>query len=154
MPKRRQSRYHVTMYDFKDTDLMAKVAEGGAEGLRAREVAEAMGMDDEDGDGTRAIGMRFAWMKRYGMLNQSDSGLWTLTDGADRVMSAQRLAAMTEVIQAVPDESMVEIMAHVTSRYRLGDPMVASLLRREFQYGTSPRSHVWGSTPDRRRRRF
>jgi len=36
----------------------------------------------------------------------------------------------------------------------LGDPMVASLLRREFQYGTSPRSHVWGSTPDRRRRRF
>jgi hypothetical protein len=34
-------------------------------------------------------------------------------------------------------------MAHVTTRYRLGDPLMATMLRREFAYGTSPRSTVW-----------
>jgi hypothetical protein len=37
----------------------------------------------------------------------------------------------------------VDIMSHVTARYRLGEPMMAQLLRREFAYGTSPRSSVW-----------
>jgi hypothetical protein len=34
---------------------------------------------------------------------------------------------------------MVEVMSHVTSRYRLGDPVIASLLRREFLFGTQKR---------------
>lgn len=145
MPKRdrTQQRHHVSVFDYKDTDLMAHLAATSATGMTSTEVAEAMGMDN--GDGARAVGMRFAWMKKYGMLAFDEkTRMWTLTPGADRVMAAQKAAAMTTVIERVPDESMVEIMAHVTARYRLGDPMVASLLRREFQYGTSPRSRVWG----------
>ena len=145
MPKRdvTATRHHLTVLDYKDTDLMAKVSEGGGEGVTAAELAEAIGI--ANGDGIRAVGMRFAWMKKFGMLDYDEKKhLWTLTDGADRVMAAQQIAAMTTVIEKVPDESMVEIMAHVTSRFRLGDPMVATMLRREFQYGTSPRSRVWG----------
>lgn len=143
MAKNNKSKSRVTVFDYKDTDLMAHLANTSAEGMTASDVAEEMGFQDDDG--TRAVGMRFAWMRKYGMLKYDEkTKLWTLTNGADRVMTAQKLAAMTEVIEKVPDEQMVEVMAHVTSRYRLGDPMMASLLRREFQYGTNPHSRVWG----------
>jgi len=134
---------HVTVYDFRDTDIMAHLAATSALGMTSAEIAEAMGFDVEEA--TRAVGIRLSWMKRYGMLTLDDkTNLWSMTNGADRVMAAQKVAAMTEVIEKVPDESMVEVMAHVTSRYRLGDPMMASLLRREFVYGTSRRSRAWG----------
>lgn len=140
---RRKSNIHVSVYDFKDTDLMAHLAATSALGMTAVEVSEAMGFDPEDG--TRAIGMRFAWMKKYGMLNYDEkTHIWSLTNGAERVMSAQKTAAMTAVVEKFPDESMVEVMANITSRYRLGDPMTAALLRREFVYGTSRRSRAWG----------
>jgi hypothetical protein len=143
MPKRdiTAQQHHASVYDFKDTDLMAKVA--AQSGITAHDVATDLGWDN--GDGTRAIAMRFAWMRKYGMLALSEETReWTLTEGGQRVMAAHKAAALTQVIEAVPDESMVEVMAHVTSRFRLGDPMMAHLLRREFLYGTSPRSRVWG----------
>jgi hypothetical protein len=141
--QRRQSNVHVSVYDFKDTDLMAHLAATSALGLTAAETAEAMGLNPEEG--TRAVGMRFAWMKKYGMLSYDEkTKLWSLTNGAERVMTAQKTAAMTEVIERFPDESMVEVMANITSRYRLGDPMTAALLRREFVYGTARRSRAWG----------
>jgi len=34
---------------------------------------------------------------------------------------------------------MVEVMAHVAKRYRFGDPIIATMLRREFAYGTRRR---------------
>jgi hypothetical protein len=145
MAKTRQSQnnHHASVYDFKDTDLMLKVADQGASGISAADLAADLGWTDRDG--TRAIGMRFAWMKKYGMLDYDDKHhLWVISQGGERVIAAQRAAALTSTIEAVPDESMVEVMAHVTSRFRLGDPMVAHLLRREFIYGTSPKSRVWG----------
>jgi len=145
MPKTRQSNsnHHASVYDFKDTDLMLKVAAQGASGITSADIAADMGWDDHDG--IRAIGMRFAWMKKYGMLKYDDKNhLWVISEGGERVIAAHRSAAMTQVIEAVPDESMIEVMAHVTSRFRHGDPLVAHLLRREFMYGTSPRSKVWG----------
>lgn len=142
MASRQETTHHVTVYDFRDTELMAKLNEQGASGATAVDIAESLGMSG--GDGTRAVGMRMAWMRKYGMVEYDEKHhLWVLSKGGERVMESQMRAAMTKVIEAVPDESMVDVMAHVTSRYRLGDPMVAHLLRREFLYGTSPRSAIW-----------
>lgn len=146
MAKRRQpSQYHVSIYDYKDTDLMAHLASTSTDGMSSHEIAQEMGLvKNEEDDGAQSVGVRLSWMRRFGMVAfDGERKLWTLTDGAERVMEAQKIAAMTRTIEAVPDESMVEVMAHVTSRYRLGDPMMAALLRREFQYGTSPRSRAW-----------
>jgi hypothetical protein len=48
-------------------------------------------------------------------------------------------ASTHKVIERIPDESLVEVMAHVTSRFRLGDPVNAQLLRREFMFETQKR---------------
>lgn len=124
----------LSVYDFRDMDLMLKLVEGSA---TAKELADEMGMGE---DGTRNVGIRFAWMRRFGMLVLDEkSRHWSLSDGGARVAQAQIRAAARNSIEKIPDEEMVEVMAHVTSRYRLGDPMTAAMLRREFQYGTSPR---------------
>jgi hypothetical protein len=124
---------HASVYDFRDTDLMMKLKE--MEGGTSADLADEVGMDGY----TQAIGVRLAWMKRYGMVVQEKSGVWLLSQGGGRVIEAHLRAAMQQVIERVPDESMIEVMSHITGRYRLGDPMVAAMLRREFQYGTSPR---------------
>jgi hypothetical protein len=124
----------LTVYDFRDMDLMAHLAQGPA---TARQLSETLGLDDE---GVRHVAIRFAWMKRFGMLDLNDkTRQWSLSDGGGRVMASQHKAVAKNRIDKIPDEEMIEVMAHVTSRFRLGDPMTAAMLRREFQYGTSPK---------------
>ena len=123
--------------DFRDTDLLWKLAQQGASGVEARELAQELGASE---DGAHGVGSRLAWMRRYGMVAYDEKKkLWTPTQAAERVLASTVRASRMQAIESIPDEQMVEVMAHVTSRYRLGDPMTAALLRREFQYGTSPR---------------
>jgi hypothetical protein len=131
----------LTLYDFRDLDLMMKLEEtGGASGATTAEFAEALGMGDE----VLAVRGRSSWMRRYGMIDYNEeTRLWTLSDGGERVVSAKLRAAAAKTVDTVPDESMIDVMAHVTSRYRQGDEMMATMLRREFAFGTNPRSRVW-----------
>jgi hypothetical protein len=131
----------LTLYDFRDLDLMLKLEEAsGAEGATTQELADALGMDDD----SHAVGTRSAWMRRYGFFDfDEEKRLWTLSAGGKRIAQAKLRAAAANKIDAVPDEALVGVMAHVTSRYRLGDPMMATMLRREFAFGTSPHSAAW-----------
>lgn len=132
---------HLTLYDFRDVDLMHKLAaEGGAGGLTSKELAEALGMPDD----VQAVGMRSAWMRRYGFFDfDEERKLWTLSDGGERIIEADTKASAIEKLDELPDEAMVDVMAHVTSRYRHGETLNATLLRREFAYGTAPHSAAY-----------
>lgn len=127
----------ASLYDFRDLDLMIKLADsaGGPHSeVTAQELAESLGFED-----AREISTRLSWMRRYGMLGYSEERhAWSLSRGGERVIESRLRAAKARAIDSVPDESLVEVMAHVTARYRLGDPMIAQLLRREFLFGTKP----------------
>src|SRR5262245_48233084 len=130
----------ISLYDFKDTDLMLKLQELGA--VSSKDLASEMGLN---GEATQAAGIRLAWMKRFGMVVfDPKTRLWALSRGGGRVLAAKRRAALKDLVDAMPEGELIEAMAYITSRYRLGDPMVAHMLRREFIYGTSPRSSVKG----------
>lgn len=135
----RRSTRHATLYDFRDLDLMLKVAEesNGSKGVSTHELADLLGFDEGD---NRPVGIRLAWMRRYGMV-AFDEGerLWRLSPGGRRVATAQLRSREIKLVDELPDESMVEVMAHVTSRYRHGRGMLAHLLRREFLFGTRGR---------------
>ena len=103
------------------------------------ELADQIGMAGN----AQAVSSRASWMKRYGMFDYVSPGLWTLSAAGLRVVTAKRQAAALRSVGDVPEESLVDVMSHVTARYRLGDPMMAHMLRREFLYGTSPKSRVW-----------
>ena len=42
-------------------------------------------------------------------------------------------------LEKLEDEDWIDVMAHVTSHYWHGSPMVATMLRREFAFGTQRR---------------
>jgi hypothetical protein len=140
-----------SLYDFRDLDLMLKIAdEGDNEGwVETRELARALGVAEEDS--SSGVAIRLSWMRRYGMLEfDEEHRCWRLSVGGERVVNAKLRAAKAKAIDAIPDEQLVDVMAHVTTRYRLGDPVMATMLRREFAYGTAPQSHVRNGKRKRR----
>ena len=127
---------HATLYDFRDLDLLLKLeAEANDEGwLDTEHMARTLGFEE-----AQRVAPRLNWMRRYGMLEFDPAKrMWRLTPAADRVTRARLKAAQTRTLEALPDESMVEVMAAVTGRYLHGAPMIAHMLRREFLYGTQP----------------
>lgn len=128
----------ASLYDFRDLDLMLKLdADANDEGwIETEYLAGALGLDD----GNRNVAMRLAWMRRYGMIERDEAkGLWRLSQGGRRVVEAKLRAAAKRDLETLPDEAMIEVMANVTHRYRFADAMTATMLRREFLFGTQRR---------------
>lgn len=135
----RKRPHGATLYDFRDLDIMYHIEElANGAGVDVHELAEVMGFDAEEGG--RNMGIRLAWMRRYGMVAFDDSSRhWALSKSGKRVVAAQMKAPALKVVQEMPDELMIETMAHVTSRFQRGDTMLGHMLRREFKYGTGLR---------------
>jgi len=133
-----------SLYDFRDLDIMLKLAEEGDEEgwVQTRSMASALGIPEDDK--INGLGGRLAWMRRYGMLDFDEQRkLWRLSRSGARITESKLRAAAATQIDRVPDEALVDVMAHVTTRFRLGDPLMAHMLRREFEWGTAPRSRIW-----------
>lgn len=130
----RQNGRGASLYEFRDLDLLFQLHEAGDdEGwTETQALAQAIGLPDN----LQGVGSRLSWMRRYGMTERSQDGLWRPTPGAERVRQARIRAAAQRTLEALPEESMIETMAAVTARYRLADPMIAAMLRREFLFGT------------------
>ena len=131
----RQNGRGASLYEFRDLDLMHKIAAEGS--IQTVELAQAIGLGD---DHNANVGIRLAWMRRLGMLTRDPkSGLWRLSRGGERIVEARLRAAALDELQALPEEAMVATMASVVSRYRLLDATTAAMLRREFMFGTQRR---------------
>src|SRR5262245_21204483 len=129
-------KHSADLYAFRDLDLMLKLAAEGGE-AETWELTEAMGFGEQDRQG---LAVRLSWMRRYGMLSfDQDRRLWTLSKSGERITEARKKAAGISQVEKLPDEKMVDVMAHVTSRYRHGDRALANMLRREFLFGTKRR---------------
>jgi hypothetical protein len=138
MAKQRVRPTHASLYDFRDLDLMYRLAESENGGINSLELAEELGFDAEEGG--RPVGMRLAWMRKYGMVVFDENHrTWQLSQGGRRVVSAADRAPALKIVDKMPDEQMVEVMAHVTSRFQRGETMLGHMLRREFLYGTKKR---------------
>ena len=139
MARRQAPAHHATLYDFRDLDIMYKIheASNGA-GVDSRELAELLGFEAEEG--APNIGIRLAWMRRYGMVAfDQNTRHWALSRSGERVVNSQLRAPELRVVKEMPDEKMIEVMALVTSRYHRGETMIGNMLRREVLYGTKRR---------------
>lgn len=116
--------------EFRDLDLLLKLKDTGP--IVSKDLAGELGADEFGS----IIGRRLGWMRHYGMLERDDDGLWSLSDGGRRVAWARTRAALINDLEKLPAEELIEVMAAVTARWRTGDPMISTMLRREFIFGT------------------
>ena len=120
--------------EFRDFDLMARLKDTGP--IPSKELAGELGFEELGSH----LGRRLGWMRRYGMLDRDpETKLWSLSESGSRVMYARRRARLMDELGALPEEELIEVMAQVMARYRLGQPMVADMMRREFVYATANR---------------
>jgi hypothetical protein len=126
----------ASLYHFRDLDLLQKILKEVDESgwIETSVLAGLLGLGEEH---HRHVGIRLAWMRRFGMIERDEQkGLWRLSRGAVRVVDARLRAVTAQELLELDDAAMVEVMASVISRYRLADPMTATMLRREFMFGT------------------
>jgi hypothetical protein len=137
MAKKNGRRPGLSLFEFRDLDLMHKLASGGgADGMTSRELAEEIGFSGE----VQSVSVRSSWMRHFGFFDfDEERRLWRLSASGERIVEADVRASTIAALEKVPDEALVDVMAHVTSRYRVGDPTTATLLRREFLFGTKRR---------------
>jgi hypothetical protein len=127
----------ANLYSFRDLDLLLKLQEEADEEGWVETAAAAESLGFERG---LAVSTRFSWMRRFGMLEfDHKRKMWRLTPAAQRVTEARLRAAHAKTMEELPDELMVDVMSKVTQRYRHSDPMLATMLRREFAFGTQRR---------------
>lgn len=132
----------ASIRDFRDLDLLLKLeAEANDEGwIETAYLAQAMGFNGDRPLPSTGLPVRLSWMREYGMLDyDKERRMWRLTGGARRVIEARAQAASMRELEALPSESMVEVMANVIHRYQFADQMTAHMIRREFAYGTARR---------------
>jgi hypothetical protein len=127
----------ASIFEFRDLDVLLKLREEqDVDGfVESAHLSRALGIGERGTD----VASRLNWMRHYGMLEfDSERRLWRLTSAAERVTEAKLRAAQSRTIEAIPDESLIDVMAKVTQRYRSSNGMLAEMLRREFKYGTRP----------------
>jgi hypothetical protein len=139
MARRNGGAKRADLLSFRDLDLMLALSDAADEEgwAETEHLARSLGFGDEK----QALGIRFSWMRRYGILegHRDKAGTWRLTDGGLRVVEAKLRAGQHRNLEEIPEEALVEAMADITHRYHRGSAMVATMLRREFLYGTAPR---------------
>src|SRR5215470_17507911 len=106
----------ATVRDFRDLDIMYRLAELNGHGnVTTLDLADMLGFDADEGG--RPVGMRLAWMRKYGMVAFDENArTWSLSASGRRVTDSHLRAPQLRVIEKMPDEQMVETMALVTSR--------------------------------------
>ena len=137
------------LFAFRDSDLMHKLAlEGGADGLTAAELAEALGLKGDHAN--QSIGVRGSWMRRLGFFDYDpERKLWRLSASGDRVVEAQNRAATQD--PAMPEDEVVVVASQIATHLRVADETTANLIRREVAWGSHVRQEI-RRAPSRRRR--
>jgi len=144
------SRGRLTLYEFRDSDLLAKLAREGGRAT-SHEFAEVLGMRED----VQSVAIRSSWLREYGALVfDKETREWSLSDMGERVVEANSRASRLAVeIAKLPEAELIQLMAEVTARYRAGDVTTARLVKREFVYGTTEGSAAYRTNGRPRRRR-
>jgi hypothetical protein len=143
------SNEHVQISDFSDRELMAVIA-GMTQPVSAREVASRIfGVADIEEHSqemrhyARCVISRFAWMKRYGLIDRDEEGLWSISPEGEALRNG-RLASAVESGIRNGKESSALALANIVGERLVGASKGASglAMRRELQFQLTRRRSI------------
>lgn len=129
------------LMEFSDRELLNVVLDYEDEQgwVKTEQIAEVVGIQGDKPHAMRCVGIRFAWMKRYGVMEKGKRHEWRLTTAGRKIA----LGALTEVersiIQNLASDQVMEATRALTARYGRVGQTASTMMRRAWQSGTAKR---------------
>ncbi len=89
----------------------------------------------------RCVGIRMAWMKRYGVVekNEKKHKSWKLTPTGEALLDGTLGKTQESALEKVKDTQLLHLATAISERYVTADDIGATMMRRAWQYGTHRR---------------
>jgi len=131
---------HFDLYAFSDEELLALIKDNlNEEGwVTSLELADAMGIPDEEPNRLSGIGVRLGWMQRFGAIRKDDKpplvpGRYTLTGRGIVILEATFSKGLEAQLAGLKGEALWRLARSVSDRYSSADDVSAVMVRRSFQ---------------------
>ena len=136
----------LTIEHFSDRELINLVIDHAADDgwVNTVDLAEILGLAVNGSKGAVSIGLRFSYLKRIGMMEREERlaegetlKRWRLTQLGEQYGRGHLRAAAQKQLDKLDDQALLEVTTFLTDRYRQIGGGGATLMRREWRYGTS-----------------
>lgn len=123
------------LHDYSDRELVHLVADMSDDDgwTRPEEIAERAGIGREN---ARAVAMRLAWMRRYGIVekNRQHPARWSLTEAGEEMVAGHKLNGGTLLaLRKLKDHEIVWASHTLAGRFQEAAAPHAVMTRREWQ---------------------
>ncbi|HSV08583.1 MAG TPA: hypothetical protein VLI07_18850 [Candidatus Binatus sp.] len=137
--------HSLKLIEFSDRELMNIVLDVEPEHgwVTTEECAVAMGLDHIHAN--NCVGVRFGWMRRYGVLErQTDStkehfGEWRLTSAGRKIALGNLSKEERALLSRISTDKLMVATGELTKRYHGSNGVAAQMMRRAWINGTAPR---------------
>ena len=128
------------LYAFSDEELLALVKDNlNEEGwVTSLDLADAMGIPDDEPNRLSGIGVRLGWMQKFGAIRKDDKpplvpSRYTITGRGIVILEATFSKDLDVQLAGLKGEALWRLARTVTDRYGAADDVSAVMVRRSFQ---------------------
>jgi hypothetical protein len=125
----------LTNRDFSDIALLHVFDDCLDEDGTTDSAAIASALELETDHPRQNVGIRLAWLARYGVIvQQSETKRWQWTTQGEKAFRATLTRGQERALHNISDEAMLKVMHNVGDRLDRLSPLSRTLLRREWNH--------------------
>ena len=133
----------LTLFDYSDRELLWVVFENADDDgwTLNREIAKAIGLSEDNSRANQCVGIRMAWLKRYGVAEYKGegSGKWRVTPIGEVLMKGELAKDEQRALNSLRPEQMILVSRWMGERYQKSKVEAGHMIRREIRRGLALR---------------
>lgn len=130
----------MALEEFSDRELLNVVLDYADDNgfVSVDQIVAATGIDHRHAN--QCVGSRFSHLRRIGVMERDDTTRqWRLTHTGRKLAHGTLGSEEAELFKHLGVEQMMEATYALAGRYQRTSPVAATMMRRAWVYGTSPR---------------
>lgn len=134
-----ESPRSFALMEFSDRELLNVILDTEDENgyVTTEQIMEAVGIAHKHAKS--CVGIRFSWMRRYGVVDRHEKKGWTLTPVGRRIALGALSDEEKVILRNLTSEQLMEATRLMTGRYQRAGATASTLMRRTWQHGTGRR---------------
>lgn len=129
----------LRLLDYSDKELLAIVADNvGDDGwARTTDIRDTLGLPKDRGN--QSVGIRLAWLRRYGVTENGGPQKWRLTAIGEVFLNGRLPEGLADELRTLEPGQLHTVTRTLAQRQRKAAKPVGHMIRREWVYGTGKR---------------